>query len=327
MWGAGRRYFQVSRSRALLRACYRCYVAAALVASSLVPLSAAAWNASGHRLSALIAWQQLDEATRGRVTQLLALHPDYTRWLAATQGGTDRRSVFVEASTWPDDIKHDRRFHDGGEGEPTHHLAGFPDMLRHRDWHYVNYSLASKAWATAAHGELDKRLDALISVLADENAPHAERAYALPWLVHLIADAHQPLHVVSRYDATGEGDEGGNRTLIRRPFRGRLSSVSLHAYWDDLPVSAGLRGERLLRAAATIVNAHPQPDAQDGTQHWLHESWRIARESAYPADASLVPSLTPEFHERASAIAQRRVAESGYRLAVVLTRVLGSRAE
>jgi hypothetical protein len=288
----------------------------------LLPLPASAWNAAGHRLSALIAWQQLDEVTRSRLTRLLSQHPDHERWVARAKGFTPDLAAFLEASTWADEIRNDRRFYDVGEEAPTAPLPGFPEMARHRDWHYVNRPLGHSPKDHHASGELERQLALLAGTLANANAGDAQRAYALPWLLHLVADAHQPLHVVSRYDAAGRGDEGGNRLNVEHSFYPRRSALSLHAYWDDLPGPPWLRGEPLVRAAEALVAAYPPPPPAGGPQRWLDESEQIARDSAYPPVEAAVPALTTEFHERAQAIARQRVAEAGYRLAALLQRLM-----
>ena len=65
------------------------------------------------------------------------------------------------------------------------------------------------------------------------------QADALPWLLHLVADIHQPLHVGL------DGDEGGNKVEIENPFNKRLPFTNVHTYWDDLPGPPWLRGKRL----------------------------------------------------------------------------------
>ncbi len=278
-------------------------------------------------MSAQIAWQQLDQGTRKKVVDLLAHHPDYEHWMVRAKDNASAAAAFLEASTWPDDIKSDRRFYDAGEGEPTGPLVGFPDTQRHRDWHYINRPLANSLKTSGVFGELDKRLDLLSKVLGNKRASKQQQAYALPWLIHLTADAHQPLHVVSRYDATGRSDEGGNRLFIEHPFHPRLSSMSLHAYWDDLAGPPWLRGERLEQATASIIASHPQPPAPGGVQRWLQESWEIARDSAYPISDDPVPTLSAEFHMRAQMIALQRIADAGYRLAELLKRVLNEKKD
>ena len=299
------------------------FLAAALcTALVLLPATANAWNAAGHRLSALIAWQQLDEGTREQVGQLLARHPDHARWVARAKGVSPDLGAFLEASTWPDDIKGDQRFYDPGEAEPTPPLPGFPDMARHRHWHYIDRPLGHAPKQAKTDGELDRQLDRLSSTIGNRNNAEQLRAYALPWLIHLVADAHQPLHTVSHYNDDGHGDEGGNLQIINNPFNPRLSSMNLHTYWDDLGGPPWLRGRYLERAAGALLADHGPPQA-GGPQRWIDESWRIARDSAYPPGDETPPTLSAAFHENARAIARRRIAEAGYRLAALLQNLLG----
>lgn len=294
----------------------------ALIAILFLPLPARAWNAAGHRLSALIAWQRLDSGTRDRIAQLLSRHPDHERWISRAKNTLPELAAFLEASTWPDDIKRDKRFFDAGEEAPTAPLPGFPDMQRHRHWHYIDRALGHPPGATHSRGELDTRLALLAGTVGNRRADDRQRAYALSWLIHLVADAHQPLHVVSRYDAEGQGDEGGNLLTVAPPFHPRLSTMSLHAYWDDLPGPPWLRDERLERVARAVDAGHPTPPPAGGPDLWIEESWRLARDSAYPESTDPVPTLSAEFDEQARVIARRRIAEAGYRLAEWLERLL-----
>ena len=288
----------------------------------LSPLSASAWNAAGHRLSALIAWQHLDASTQVQLSFILARHPDHERWIARAKGVDPELAAFLEASTWPDDIKGDKRFYDEGNNAPTTRLAGFPDMARHRHWHYIDRPLGHAPKHQTGDGELDKQLTLLAQIVGDRKATDQQRAYALPWLIHLVADAHQPLHTVSRYDETGRGDEGGNRLSINNPFHPRRSSMNLHTYWDDLVGPPWLRGSYLERAADTISTANPIAPRTGNVQSWINESWQIARDNAYPPDEDAVPTLTADFHETAQTIARKRIAEAGYRLAALLQTLL-----
>jgi hypothetical protein len=290
----------------------------------LLPLPASAWNAAGHRLSALIAWQQLDDEIRNQISQLLALHPDHQRWMVRASGSAPELAAFLEASTWPDDIKRDHRFYDAGKDQPTAISPGFPDMARHRDWHFVNRPLGHPPKRPDAEGTLEQQLDRLASVVGNRQASEQQRAYALPWLIHLVADAHQPLHTASRYDEKGHGDNGGNGLTINHPFHPRLSSMSLHSYWDDLPGPPWLRGRYLERSVADLLADHPPPPHAGGSKRWINESWKIAKLTAYPPGDESVPTLTVDFHEAALATARQRIAVAGYRLAALLKRLLGN---
>lgn len=292
------------------------------VVVALLPLPAGAWNAAGHRLSALIAWQQLDGDTRQEISRLLARHPDHQRWIARAKDTDPELAAFLEASVWPDEIKGDRRFHDSGSDEPTPPLPGFPDMARHRHWHYIDRPLGYAPKNPDSDGELDRRLDLLTDTVGNRKTSDQQRAYALPWLIHLVADAHQPLHTVSRYNEQGLSDEGGNLQIIRHPFHPRLSTMSLHTYWDDLPGPPWLHGRYLERTASAIMAAHPTPPIAGDARRWIDESWQLARDGTYLPGDEAIPTLTIEFHEKAQASARIRIAEAGYRLAALLRKLL-----
>jgi hypothetical protein len=295
----------------------------AVLTALLAPLPAEAWNAAGHRLSALIAWQQLDESTRSRISHVLTLHPDHARWLTRAKNVKPELAAFLEASTWPDEIRSDKRFYDAGKDPPTAPLPGFPEMARHRHWHYIDRPIGNVPKRHETDGELDRQLDRLADTIGNHKTSDQQRAYALPWLIHLVADAHQPLHTVSRYNEKGESDEGGNRQIIAHPFHPRLSSMKLHAYWDDLPGPPWLRGRYLERAANRIMADYPPPPASGGAQSWIDESWQIARRDAYPPGDDEVPTLSADFHQKALSISRKRIAEAGYRLAALLQNLFG----
>ena len=207
--------------------------------------AAAAWNAAGHRISAMIAWENLDGGCQAAVTTVLRGHPEFDRWLARSKRGDPGQSAFVEASTWPDDIRRDRRFYTAGDEEPTPTLPGFPDMERRLDWHYVDRPLNGVAIRKAPAGDIERQIERLARVVGNPRASAAERAYALPWLIHLVGDAHQPLHAASRYSPDGTSDQGGNAVSIVNPFNTRLRlAVADSSGWRRPPAAA--RGQPLL---------------------------------------------------------------------------------
>lgn len=281
-----------------------------------------AWNSGGHRLSALIAWERMDERTRSAVSELLRQHPDFGRWQARAMEEDGRLTAFLEAATWPDEIRRDPRFYSAGVEEPTPTQAGFPDMERRQHWHYVDRPLNPGRRSDRTAGELDRRLPELASMVGNPAAPVSARAYALPWLIHLVGDAHQPLHAACRLDVEGESDRGGNLLEIINPFAARSFSSNLHRYWDDLPAPVWLRQSRLEAVARLLAQTYPAGSRKDDPEQWIDESWQLARDHAYPPGDEAVPTLSAEFHEAALAIAQRRVTEAGYRLADLLHRLL-----
>ncbi|HEX5802304.1 MAG TPA: S1/P1 nuclease [Azospira sp.] len=288
---------------------------------------ALAWNAAGHRLSAAIAWREMAPATRAAVGKLLAAHPEHPRWLARGKEADIDYAAFLAASTWADDIKRDRRFYDEGT-PPSAAQAGYPEMARHRHWHHADQPLDGRG--RGGDGELDRRLPQLMRTLGDRQASASARSYALPWLIHLVADAHQPLHVVSRYDATGNSDRGGNGLWVETPHHPRLREMTLHAYWDDLPGPPWLRGERLEAAATALGNSLPDSAARgrsrgDATDvaGWIADSRQLARTVAYTDLDGEAPVIDERYHERARRTAERQIVLAGRRLARLLEQLLG----
>ncbi len=273
---------------------------------------AAAWNAAGHRLVAVIAWQHLTPASRDFVAQALGRHPDHQRWVGKARSAEPAK-IFAEAATWPDDIRNDPRFHDEAESDPTQPLPRFPDSARHKTWHYVDVDDQGRP----VGGEVDRQIERLGRLLRS-TTKNDEISYGLPWLVHLVADIHQPLHVGRAVDG------GGTAIEIENPFNKRLPFSSLHIYWDDLPGPPWLRGQRLEDKARRLIAQYPAP-RQGTVAVWRDESHRLLA-SAYPdAVGSLLPIITEDFNQRAQAIAERRIVDAGYRLGRLLEASISAR--
>ena len=276
------------------------------------PPLAEAWNAAGHRLVAVIAWQQLSPASREFIAAALARHPDHPRWVDRARTA-DPGAILAEAATWPDDIRNDPRFYDETRDAATPALPGLSDTARHKRWHYVDVDRHGRV----VDGEADRQIERL-SALLRSTGKKDEISYALPWLAHLVADLHQPLHA-GRHD-----DEGGNTVEIENPFNRRLPFTSLHLYWDDLPGPPWLRGARLQKNAERLRAGHPPPTPGD-IATWRGESHALLA-VAYPTAAgSLLPIVSEDFHRQARAVADRRIVDAGYRLGWLLETDIAAR--
>jgi len=149
-------------------------------------------------------------------------------------------------------------------------------------------------------------------VLSDHRRPDAERTQALKYLVHFVADVHQPLHA-------GYGDDrGGNDYQLY--FQG--DATNLHSIWD-----ARILGLRHLSASDYAVSLARLPAlASDPTRRsdrpaveWAQESCRIvAAPDFYPPKGK----LDARYLQREQAIAERRLREAGARLADMINYAL-----
>lgn len=226
------------------------FVAAFLVAA-LAPTPALAWSDFAHRAVASIAMTYLSPQAKREVATLIA-----SEALLATPT-CPIRSI-EDASVWADCVRNQ------------------PQRFGHtRDWHYVNvpvcgsFSLAK----ACSDGEcVTGQIEAQARILADKARPKRQRLEALAWIVHLVGDMHQPLHVGDN------GDRGGNGQKIRWQER-RSNRMNLHSLWDqDLPERALGKVSDLRRE---ISAADRQAWKKGGLTDWARESWRLSRDVAY----------------------------------------------
>lgn len=168
--------------------------------------------------------------------------------------------------------------------------------------------------------------------LRDRQRSQPERALALSWLLHLVGDAHQPLHAVALFSARRFelGDRGGNDITAG-------GARSLHHLWDAL-----LGAEESLGAIAAQARRWRSTPEQRGLAQsarrgldldtWLDESCSIARERVYtpavlaaaraaeqgPLEAKPEAALEPRYLPRARSAAERRAIQAGARLTALL---------
>ncbi len=245
-----------------------------------VPASEVRWGATIHRVVARVASLHLDGATEREVRRLLG------------------RESLAEVSTWADDVRSAR-----------------PATS---SWHYVNVPI----WQSAYRASICPRagcvigtLEAQEKILADRSRSKAERAEALKWVVHLVADLHMPLHVGDR------GDRGGNDVTLS--FLGRRTN--LHALWDSGLMNATGQSEGDL-VATVRDQIRRRGDlhviAGGSVIDWAMESHAVARDVAYQfLPQSLV--LDQQYLEIARPVLEDRILRASIRLAAVLDRALG----
>jgi hypothetical protein len=224
---------------------------AAILVIALATQPALAWNSTGHKAIALIAYQHLSQTTKQRVDSLLAKHPDYPKWIEGAAPAGRGRAAFLEASVWPDAIRNDRRFH-GDNRQPTPDIPGLPpgSQARHAGWHFINLPFSPDETPTLPPQE-PNILTKLRDFEAIGSMPEQMQVYILPWLLHLVGDVHQPLHVLNRFTrSNAQGDRGGN--LVR------LRSGNLHSYWDSR-IGTSETDRFLNQLSATITQRHPRP--------------------------------------------------------------------
>ncbi len=299
----------------------RFVLAVLLILTLAVP--APAWNFSGHWVAAAIAYQRLTPMARTQIDDLIRRHPDYEKMVfadAPSDPENRARAAFIRAASWPDEIRNDERFYDDTRKDavPTPLLPGFPGMQRHTNWHYSDIPFSPdhtpliQAPVPNAETELRRMLEELGSrselILA---------AYDLPWVEHLVADVHNPLHATSRFTKNlPEGDQGGNLVFV--------GGRNLHGVWDDAATPREVTYEGILKYAHDFVSRQPPPVSSSlKPGAWLEESFKLAQAEVYTfGDESGTKEkpiqLPPGYVANAQKIARQRLTLSGYRLGAVL---------
>jgi hypothetical protein len=319
----------------------------ALCALISTPGRASAWNYTGHRTIATIAYDELTPAVRAKVDAILRAHPRYEKDLLGEMPPNyqePQRFAFAMSGYWPDIIR--------DQQNPMHFTHHKPM------WHFINVRFELPDWkpATAPSATSPATrattqstapgpqniIEAIAKNKADLRDPSiadAQKAVAICWLAHLVGDLHQPLHATTLFSAQfPEGDRGGNWFIVRAR---RGENQNLHAVWDQM---LGLQtSPTMINYLAASIRSDPNlsrealPQAsKTDPEVWKQESHELGRTFAYrngtlvgASDADVrrdpmtnVPPLPENYLRDAEPVAIRRAALAGYRLADLLNAAL-----
>jgi len=238
---------------------------------------ALSWGRAGHQVVAEVAAEHLSSRTRAEVDRLLALEPGAT---------------LASVSTWADE-------------------ARSPSTAK---WHYVNLPAGTCRYVPERDcpdgrcvvGAIEAQFEVLRSGQSDE-----VRLKAFKYLVHLVADIHQPLH------AGRSDDRGGNLYQVRAFGRG----TNLHAVWDTALVER-LGSSPAELAAGLLRRPLPTGATLGSVASWAEESCKIASSSGfYPTR-----KVSTEYADQYAGLLRQRLHLAGLRLAKVLNAALVHRS-
>ena len=311
----------------------RLHLCAALAGLSLVlPTATSAWWDEGHMQIAAVAYDRLTPAVRAKVDQLIRLNPQYPSWVAGTPEALKAQYAFVRASTWADDIKKVSSGYtdDSVNGPNAGRNIGYHDHLMHKYWHFEDIPFSEDAAPVEAPDPVNAltQIKLLTSGLAvSSGLPDDVRSYDLVWLIHLVGDAHQPLHATSRFSqATPDGDQGGNKESVQ-PAGGQ--KMLLHAYWDSLLGSSSTPEGAIFDAMTDKDTRLPDPDpakaADADPAHWFRDSEQLAEQVAYaePVKTGTQPYVLDRTYEtNARNTARTQAALAAARLANLINNAL-----
>lgn len=248
------------------------------IAVQLLVGNAFSWGNKGHDVTCAIAARHLSKEAQSAVTSLL-----------------DGKSMIYYAA-WMDQASNNIQEH-----------------LHTKSWHYKNID-ANETFDNAKlspKGDILTALDEQIAILKDTGTTQEKKSLALKFLIHLIGDLHQPLHLGHL------SDYGGNTwkvTFFKR-------ETDLHTVWDSYLVEATHDWSHTEWAEELDI-----PDTYDilsiqtdSPRDWAYESYVIAQQiyRDTPQDSNIsyayVLAWTP--------VIERQFLRGGLRLAKTINEI------
>ncbi|XP_058085242.1 endonuclease 4-like [Magnolia sinica] len=265
-----------------------------------------AWGKEGHYAICKIAEGLLTEDAAAAVKLLL---PDYAN------------GDLAAVCSWPDEIRHQYRWR---WTSPLHYVDT-PDFKCNYD--YCRDCHDSK-------GQKDRCVSGAIYNYSMQLTTYQDSSYdwqynlteALMFLSHFIGDIHQPLHVGFL------GDEGGNTITVRWYRR----KTNLHHVWDTMIIESAMK--IFYDNDIDVMTRAIQRNMLDGwsadipswenciSNHtvcpdpYASESVSLACKFAY-RHATPGSTLTDEYFLSRLPVVEKRLAQSGVRLAASLNRI------
>ena len=249
-----------------------------LTASLLVASPSWGWGQTGHRITGELAQLQINGKTAAEIELILG------------------KQGLAEMSTWPDEQRSNPQPFWQNDANP---------------WHYVTLPTGRQPseMVSPPEGDALTALKRFAAIVRDRQKTRDERALALRFIIHIIGDLHQPLHV-------GNGtDRGGNDVKVT--WFGEQSN--LHSVWDSKMIDRqGLsfteytqRLDQRLTAEQTISWWDARPEA------WIGESAEL-RDGLYPGTGEQASALGYAYQYQHLPTVETRLQQSGIRIAAYL---------
>ena len=234
------------------------------------------WGATGHRVTGMIASNYLNKKAKKKIETLLG------------------QESLAMASTWMDDIRSDSTY----------------DYASDFHWATIETGQTYDQAKKNPNGDVIMTIERLISELKSGKLDRITEIQNLKFLVHLVGDIHQPLHVGCC------DDQGGNKVQVKW-FGG---NSNLHRVWD----SDMIDGTRLSYTELAESLGHPDQATinkyQSGSvRDWANEAMSY-RTRVYDIGNG---NLGYKYSYQNLPLVRERLLAAGIRLAGVLNDIYG----
>ncbi len=219
----------------------------------LSPQDLFAWGEIGHKLIGVIAEDAMTDDGRAFVRGILGIEP------------------LAVSSNWADEVRDDKRFSgktdlDGNESDVNdfspYHFCDIPSGYE--------YEKSPKRQKKDCHAIIKYASD----ILTSPNYPRETKMITLRFLIHVLGDIHQPLHVGNGYD------RGGNSCKVKLQSETNSEGTyvtNFHSFWDtgivelmakSLPKKGNFAPRYYPEIYTALKQKHPQLLSEKTKSEW-----------------------------------------------------------
>jgi len=235
------------------------------------------WGVTGHRTIAEIAQQHLTKRARKELQKLTG------------------RETLAWWSNWPDFIKSDSTWN---HASPWHYVD-LPGHMEKQKFIEDLKKLPGK--------NLYTQIQAMVAELKNSSLPAEQRRVALYFLIHLVGDLHQPLHVGRDEDA------GGNKIVVYWFDK----KTNLHTLWDSMLIEFQ---QYSYTEYARLLNIREPEQVKrwqsSSLEEWFYES-HVVSDSIYDASPNEA-KLGYKYNFQFQKILDEQLLKGGVRLATLI---------
>lgn len=238
------------------------------------------WGLTGHRVIAEIAQNHLSKKARKELKNLIG------------------NETLAWWSNWPDFIKSDSAWNYAYKW----HYVDLPGHMEKSDFIRELKKLPVE--------NLYTQIPAMIKQLKDKSLSTEKRRTALSFLVHLVGDLHQPLHVGR------EEDQGGNKIVVYW-FDDK---TNLHSVWDNTLIE--FQKYSYTEYARLLDLATPEQIKSwqsSSLEDWFYES-HVLSDSIYDATPTETRLNVYNYNFKFKELMEKQLLKGGIRLAYLLNK-------